>query len=113
MVGIPLSVPLGPAMSAAGRELLCLVASALGIGLLFAAGMASEAVDAWGAWRPWIRRAGLAAALALALGTLGTFSGGGFLLLHDTAADVYGTDIVSPPPTPAGLALGGRDPHAS
>ena len=113
MVGIPLSVPLGPAMSAAGRELLCLVASALGIGLLFAAGMASEAVDAWCAWRPWMRRVGLVAALALALGTLVTFSGGGFMLLHDTAADVYVTDIVSLPATDAELALAGRNPYTS
>jgi hypothetical protein len=111
MLGIPLSVPMGPAASTAGRELACLVASTAGLALLLVAGLRSRTVNVWCArWR-WLRRVGLTSAVVLALGTLVVFAGAGDLVLRSHVSRMYVTDIVSLTATDAEQALAGHNPY--
>jgi hypothetical protein len=113
MIGIPLSVPMGPAESTAWRELICLLASGAGLALLLVAGLPSRAVDLWCTRRRWLGRAGMGVALGLTLATLLVFAGAATLMLRYPPSHVYVTDIVSLTATDAQLALNGQNPYTS
>lgn len=113
MVASAASVPLGPAASSAGRELLTLVSGACGIALLARASFSAPLAQTWSRWSVRLRSLLLIVALILVAGTLVTFAGGAFTILRSSPAQTYATDIVSFAHENADLVLAGHNPYDS
>lgn len=113
MLASAASVPLGPAATTAGRELLTFLAAAAGILFLIRASMPVPVPRIWSRWFVRLRGGALALALLLAGGTLLTFAGGAYTALHAPVAQSYVTDIVSLTHEDAALMLAGRNPYTS
>ena len=107
------SVPLGPAETAAPREVLTLVSGAAGVLLLVRASLAAPLSQAWYRWFVRLRWLVLIVMLGLTLGTLVTFAGGATMAFTTPGSQSYSTDIVSLAHEDAALVLAGKNPYTS
>jgi putative flippase GtrA len=113
MLGSAVSVPLGPAATTRGRELLTVSASAAGLALLIGASLPVAAHTRWRRWYRHVRHGALAVAVIAALGTLTVFAGAVQLMMWSGGTPTYFTDILSLTHTDAELVLSGRNPYTS